>query len=682
MRQPLLSDLCRSALLLGLLLAALWLAGCEIADPELPRFDTRVALPLGEERLDIADTIDDEDYLVALADGTLGFTVDGDPDTVGLDLDLGTDFAAQTVSGDLGNFALDLAAPPPFAFTLGDLYPAAVSLDGLSVPVPGFTFTTASDPENLADLESATLAGGTLVVTVLNGLPVPVSASSGPERLLLELIDPASGGVIVALDFDPIAAGAQAQREADLAGVTLPGAIAVRLTGGSIGSGGAPVTVDAGAAIAVSAGFHDLEVSAAEAVVEAQSFTTSFLTALPDDYEIERAVIGSGAVSLSLRNEMAIPCQASVTWPQVVDLDDQPMQLVVDLEGGGSASRVADFAGYIVKAPGGSVLTELTAEVVVTSPGSDGQPVLLQADQGIQADLGAGHIEFTSVTGTVPELSFTFAPMNEEIDLPDELEGLLLTRATLVLELTNTAGLAAEADFDLVGINDSGTERNLQVQQPIEPAEAGRAAVTRIVLDETNSTIVDFLNNLPTEISLTGGVNLGGDGQSGTIRAGDYAVVNWEIVSPVEVIVESSHLYGDPEDLDLDQDARDLITDHVGAAELQLAVLNHLPVGVETRLLFGTDSETMKTAPLLAIGPVTVDAGVVDPIEHTVLEPRTSHPVINLTAAETAVLATEGLLSMLEVVLPSSEGSPVRVMTTDYVTVQGLIYLDVAVHDD
>ena len=50
---------CRAlAVLVPLVLLGFMLVGCEIADPELPRFETRVALPLGEERLDIAEIVD------------------------------------------------------------------------------------------------------------------------------------------------------------------------------------------------------------------------------------------------------------------------------------------------------------------------------------------------------------------------------------------------------------------------------------------------------------------------------------------------------------------------------------------------------------------------------------------------------------------------------------------------
>ncbi|MEZ4388673.1 MAG: hypothetical protein R3D98_14110 [Candidatus Krumholzibacteriia bacterium] len=171
----------RLVLLVGLgLLAGLGLLGCEIAEPQMPTYTTHLAIPLGTERLEIVDAVDDEDYLVALPDGSLGFAVDGDPDTVSLDLDLAADIPAQSVRGDLGNFTLDLASPPSFDFVLSDLYPAAVALDGQTVPVPGFGFTAASAPSDLADLESALLAGGLLTVTVTNGLPVPVSAPSGP----------------------------------------------------------------------------------------------------------------------------------------------------------------------------------------------------------------------------------------------------------------------------------------------------------------------------------------------------------------------------------------------------------------------------------------------------------------------------------------------------------------------
>ncbi len=656
------------------------LLGCEIAEPQLPTFTTTLALPLGVERFEIADLIDDQDHLIALDDGTLGFWISGEPATVGLDFDLGASFPSQRIVGELGTFTLDLDSGVDVSFTLAGLYPAAAGLDGATTPVPAFTFASQSGAEDIADLRRASVAAGTLTISLSNGLPVAVSAEAGPDRLVLELRDPATAIVLASVDFDPIAPGGQAQRTADLAGVELPGEVAVRLAGGSPGSGGQAVPVDAQAAIAVQASFTGLRVSEAEAIVPAQSLATAFTTPLPADYGVAHAEISEGVLSVALTNEMAIACQATVVWAAVRDPAGQPLQLIFDLPGGGHQTREVDFAGHRVLAGAGELLAELAASVTVSSPGSGGQYVLLQADQGVRADISGGRLEFASVTGTVPAMSYDLVPVLEQVDLPDELDGLTLRRASLVLELTNTASVAALASFELVGINQAGGERTLQVAQAIEAASEDRAGITRVVLDETNSAVVDFLNHLPTEISLAGRVELGGDGALVTVRQGDAATVHWEIVSPVEVVIASSQLYGATKALDLEQDTRDLIEDHLGAAEVRLQILNHLPVGVQARLLFGTDPEALKTAPLLAVGPVAVlagqtgDAGVV-------VEPRLSEPVVALTAAESRLLATAGLHSLIEVNLPSTEGDPVRIMTTDHLTVQGLVRLDVVVRD-
>lgn len=664
------------------MMVGLMLVGCEIADPEMPRYTMHLTVPLGEERLDIADVVDDEDYLVTLEDGSLGFLVEGDPDTVSFDFDLAADINPQAISGEIGNFEISVGDPVHFDFELVDLYPDAAGLDGATVPLPAFGFSSPSGAEDIADLQSATLSAGTLTVTLFNGLPVPVSALSGPDRLVLDVVDPADLRVLTSMAFDPIAPGSQAIQSVDLAGVVLPGALSVTISGGSPGSDGTPVFVDAAALITVDAAFTDLEVSAAEAVLDAQEFTTSFDTDLPDDYAVTHAVIGQGNVTLAMLNEMSIPCQTMVSWADIQDLDGQPLTLVVDLDPGAETTREVDFSGHVVRAPAGTELTVLTATVTVTSPGSGGLVVPMQADQGVQATLDGGRIEFSSVTGTVPESSYDFDPFVEELDLPDELEGLSMPQASMTLVFENSAGVTARTDLTLVGTSDDGSYNTLLVQEEIAAAGDERSTVTTIVLDDTNSSIVEFLADLPREISLTGGVSLGGDGSIGTVHWDDDVVVSWQIASPVEVVIESSRLFGDIKELDLGQDTRERLADYAGRATVELEVLNHFPVGIEVSLLFSPDSTTVKTDPLLVVGPAVIAPGIVDPATHTVTEPTTSHPTLVLSAADMQLIASETLYEVYEIVLPSTNGQAVRVLTSDYVTVSGLIDLNVNVHAD
>ncbi len=662
-------------------LAATLLGGCEVAKPELPTFTTSLALPIGDERLDLMDLVEDVDYLVALEDGGLGFTVSGDADTIALDFDLGADLPAQSLINELGTFSLGLAAPDPFAFALADLYAPAVLLDGTTTLVPPFSFTMAGDPAPVPDVASATVTEGTLLVTIDNGLPVPVSGPAAAEPVRLRLFDPAGGATLAIVDFsEEIPAGGRATGSADLAGVVLPAEVAVALQGASAGSPVTPVLVDAAATVVVAAVFSDLRVDAADAVVPAQSFTTELVVDLPADYAVLGAEVAAGAVAVTMSNDLPIPCRTLVTWPEVFTSAGANLATVLDLAPGGSAQAPIDFGGCTIVA-GGTPLTALTAVVDVTSGGSEGQSVHLQSTQAVRVEVGAGRVTFAAVTGRVPAVSFDLEPLSEEIDLPQELRGVSLNRATLALEVTNTSGVDATADLLLTGTNAEGTVASLVLQETINGYGEPTRGVTEIIRDETNSAIVDFLNNLPTAITLGGTVTAGGGGQLGTVRAGDRATLRWRITAPVEITVTSSVIHSDPEALDFDEETRDLILERAGAAQVLMELGNRLPVAVQARVLFSADTTSITTAPLLAVGPVAVAAGVVDPVTREAVGLTLSPAEINLGSAQTKLLATPGLYAVIEVLLPGTGGEPARIMTSDYVTFRGLIRLDVEVSE-
>jgi len=655
------------------------LAGCEINKPEMPTFETAVSVPLGLETILIMDAIEDEDYLVVDGNGGLSFNIEGEPDTVSFDLDLAADFDAQSVDQGLGNFELADLDPLAYTFILSDIWAPAAPLVNQPAIVPPFPIDVASAGQDLPDIDAAVLAAGTAAITVTNGLPVPVSAASGPDQIVLTLQNPADGAVLATFIFPEIPAGGADTQTADLAGVTLPGTVGVRIVGGSPGSGVSLVNVSGTDAIDVSALFTDLLVSSATAAVDAQSFTSSFSTALPADYEITQAEISSGGTVLDLTNNLPIACTASLSWPNLVDPSGTPLSRSYDLAPGSSSSHVLSFAGYRIEA-GGAPLTEIPADIVISTDGSGGAPVTMSAGDGLTANLGAGRLVFGSVTGVVPAHSVALDPIETTLDLPDELDGIQLTAATLVLELNNTADLPADLDLVLSGAAQDGSVQTLVINQQLESNAATRGT-SSIVLNEANSTIVDFINNLPERVTLTGSIVIGGDGSLGTVRPGDYAVIGYRISAPAEVIITGATLAGDPEPLDLDADTRDIIADHALGALVQTEILNHMPVAVELLILAGTDPNTVRTHPELVIGPLTVAAAQTDPVTHQVSQGVLSRPVFTLDRDAARLLSQAGLHTVIEVVLPASDGTPVRMMSTDYLEVRGMITLDVEVND-
>lgn len=667
----------RVAMLLTAALALAALAGCQVNEPAMPTFDTTLSLPLGVERLDVAEAVDSEDFLDIAPDGSLLLRVDGDPDTLSFDFDLNAEIAAQALNEGLGSFDLAPVGPLAYGFLLQDVWAPAAGASGLVTIVPAFPLAATSPDQDVPDITSATLAAGTAEVTVTNGLPVAISAATGPDQLALVLESP-DGDVFATFVFDQIGPGQSRTRTFDLAGAVMPDRLRVRLSGGSAGSGGAPVAVSGTDALDVSASFTGLVVSSATAVVGAQSFSTTFASPLPSGYEVTEAVVAAGATTLQVSNSMPVPCTATLTWDALRTTGGQPLVQQFTLAAGQSTSRAIDFAGYRL-ADGGLPLTTLDAAVVVTTPGSNGQPVTMAADDGLTANLAAATISFASVTGVVPESVVELEPSVQDIDLPDELTGLALTAARLVLELETTASLPGSVDLTLRGVSGDGTVRELNISEALELGDG--KALTEIVLDQANSGIVDFLNNLPERVTLLGQVSLGGDGALGTVRPGDTAVLRWEITAPVEVVIDDATLDSDPRALDVDADLQEKISTHAQGARAQLEVLNHLPMALQLSVLVGQDPATLDAAPVLVIGPLVVQAAVTSPTTHTVTQSVISRPSFDLTAEQARVFGLPGLVTKVVAVLPSSNGQPVRVLSTDYLEVRGLVQLDVLVDD-
>ena len=653
------------------------LAGCQVNEPAMPTFDTTLSLPLGVERLDVADAVDSEDFLDVGPDGELLLRIDGDPDTLSFDFDLTAEIAAQSLSEGLGSFDLAPVGPLAYGFLLQDVWAPAAGANGLVTVVPAFPLAATSPDQDVPDITSATIAAGTAAVTVVNGLPVPISAASGPDQLVIVLESPA-GDAFATFTFGQVAPGASLTRTFDLAGAVMPDRLRVRLAGGSPGSGGTPVAVDGTDALDVSASFTGLVVSSATAVVGAQSFSTTFASPLPSGYEVTEAVVAHGATTLQVTNSMPVPCTATLTWDALRTAGGAPLAQQFTLAAGQSLSRTIDFAGYRL-ADGGLPLTSLDAAVVVSSPGSSGQDVTMDAGDGLTASLSAASISFASVTGVVPESVVELEPSVQDIDLPDELTGLELTAARLVLRLATTATLPGRVDLTLRGVAGNGAVRELNISEALNDGDG--KALTEIVLDQANSGIVDFLNNLPERVTLLGQVSLGGDGALGTVRPGDSATFDWEITAPVEVVIDDATLDSDPRALDVDEDLREKISTHAQGARAQLEVLNHLPMAVQLSVLVGQDPEALDSNPALVIGPLLIHAAVTSPTTHTVTQSVISRPAFDLTAEQARVFGQPGLVTKIVAVLPSSNGQPVRVLSSDYVEVRGLVQLDVLVDD-
>ena|GEM_PF-1488238 len=672
--------LTRSILVRGFLVPPLLLlaAACEINSPQLPSFDTTVTMPLGLERFEMAEIIEDDDSLVIGPAGGVLFRTTGSPDTLAFDHDLAADFPAQAVRQDIGNFRLEDPDPVASEYPLTEAWAPAAGLVGLETEVPSFDFDLTSDPLDLGGIEECHLAAGDLDLTITNGWPVPLGGLADPVELLLE--DPRDGSLILAVTIDQVPAHAETTVPVTLGGLTVPGTLRVRIQGVCPGSAGTPVIVAGDEILGIAAAFTGLEAQGAVAELPAQEFLASFTTALPVDDEVLQGVIAAGDLLFDLASTLPVPVEVTITWDQVRTPDGAPLTAGATVAPGDPVRLTIPFAGCTI-GDGTTPVDSLTAHIVSRTPGSEGQAVSLTSTQGLTADLNPGVLLLASLTGCLAADSVALDPLHESIEYPEDSDGILFTSARLVIDVDNAAEIGADLDLVIMGSPQDAPPVFLDVRQRLEPARDGLVK-TRIVLDGLNSGLVDFLNMRPVVLTLTGSIETGGSGSCGTIKAGDHAVVGWELEVPLEIILGGTVVTGDAKPLDLDEDLQDSISTHAGGAVFSAEVTNHLPFALELTLLAGVDPRTIDSAPDLVIGPIVIAAPPVDPLTGLVLQSATSRPRIVLDTAAARLFGRPGLHTRMMVTLPAGDGETVRVMGTDYLEVRGVVELDVRIDED
>jgi len=300
----------------------------------------------------------------------------------------------------------------------------------------------------------------------------------------------------------------------------------------------------------------------------------------------------------------------------------------------------------------------------------------------VSAELAATTLALGEVTGLFPAHSLALEPMTQAIDVPDELDGLQLPAATLVIDLFNGTGVRADIDLLLTGRNASGETATLAATAGIAPSRDEGPTRTTILLDETNSTIAELLSILPETFTFAGVVHVGGDDEVGTIRPDDRAQVVWRADAPLRLVIEDAEVDRNPEPLDLDEDLRTSIEDHLLEAEILVEIDNHFPFGLDVLFLVGPDSISALDDPELVIGPLSVAAGVIDETTRYVSESVATQHLIALDAEQVRAFTRPSACTALRALLPGTDGQEVVLRAGDGLTARGALSLDILIEDD
>lgn len=209
--------------------------------------------------------------------------------------------------------------------------------------------------------------------------------------------------------------------------------------------------------------------------------------------------------------------------------------------------------------------------------------------------------------------------------------------------------------------------------------------MTMVTIDETNSDILGFLAARPRWMQVFGDVYVG-DGGEGTIRRTDRVWGAYTLSAPLRGRIGRITRRTDPSSFSVSADDQDLIRDNVIGASARGSVTNHLPTGLEVRLVFAGTKTGLALDPVahpdsvLALDPVVAAPGETDPTTGRVVRSRVTPLEVTIRSDQVAFFARDELYSQAVLAVWGEDAArTVEVTALDFVEVTAMLSFRVRV---
>ncbi len=653
--------------------AILVIASCDLESPQAPTFETQVTIPMSEHRISIAEIIADIEG-IEVDDDDIRLTVSGTGDPVSIDDELSVSVQGTHVDSELGPFELNEGLETEAVFTFDEIAPPG-TVEG-TYPVPPFAFAL---PERttpgLDGVSQVTFASGSLVLTVVNNLAVDLGGCVPDVEV--EIRDGVSGQTLAT--WTPpsgIPAGGSVQSVVDLAGITMSDDLRVTISGCSPGSG-TPVDVRYSDTVIVRASLDGVTAESALAEIPPQAFGTSGTTPWDDDLALTDALVSAGSASVVVGNTSPLDVDMELRFPEFTR-DGGPLGFVLRVPAASSLEATVDFAGASFASP--TDVTEAAYMVSATTSGSGGAEVFVTSEDGLAIDVSDIALEFEWVEGTPDPMEKTFGPVTETVEWPEETNGFAPAAATVVFSVASSVGAEVAGEIVITGTDADGVETTITEPATIAAGSLAAPVTTDVVLDETNSDILDVLAVFPTRIDVSGTFELGDGATPVRLERGGSLNASYQVIVPFAFAIGAASIELDPYDVQLDADIQDLLSDDASGATLTARLTNGLPFGAAAVLVFSPELETLFTSPELELEPLAAEPAEVDAVSGKTVVATDSRNVVTLGEADLQTISRPSIYLGVRIDLSESPGVVV-VSPTDELVVEAYLTLDVTVSD-
>lgn len=647
------------------LFSLLLLLSCSFDPPAAPSWETNITLPLINKTFHMDEIVSDEKHLMSDSTGQVYFDFSRDIERYTVGDKLHIDGFDENFEANVGSFQIEALESSTLSYPFTTIFSDAEAMHGVTAVIPEFLIpdVTSTFP-TFEEFSWIVIDSGTVFLNLTNGLPVWLGSD-----FVLRLIDVPSDTLIGETSFyREIAPGEVANTTVDVSGKRFSNQLKLLLAGSSSGSKGASVMIDAYSSIEITASFSTFAVREAVAKIPSIRTTSQETIAIDDSVSIETAIIQSGQLNFAIDNLLSIPGKLIY---QLSDFyrNGQPYTDSLYLSDESHSQFSIPLQGLVLRPERAEVGEQkIRVEWTFVTESSNTLVHVRNSDQFL-AQLSSSDILFSEITGILNDITIEFEPFSEDLNFSDELDSVKLVNAIIRLEIDNTINFPAHSDITIQGINDAGRTVNLQVQESILPAPEGGSRTTTIVLDKSNSNVIEFMNALPKQILVSGSVQLGDNSSPGSVEQSDYIEGSINITAPLSLSFPTQTATSDIDTLDIEEDSQETIHDRLMSGQVVARITNKMPFGAIIVAKLSTQDSTVYSKPELIIGPLDIKPAPVDAAGYT-SNASLNELTLSLTKEDLQIFENDRVFTGIEAIFPGSDGTAVHVMTSDYITIQ------------
>jgi hypothetical protein len=595
----------------------IFLSGCfeKPSEPVLPTWDVDLTVPILDKTFTLGELVEkDKTYLKVGAGNQIYYSTSEKLDATKIGDNLKISDISTSASTKLGNFEIKNPGTISASIKAYDIFPSLSSNlppGNYIVPsnAPGQTVTT--NFTAFDNFQQVTFDGGIIKVTVNNGLPVPLQF---PNGLAIYNSNDLTTPILTLFENATINANSELTATADLAGKTLPANLSLKVTVLSPGSGGQQVYLDVNQMfVTVSASLENLSIASASAKIPSQTepvvISDSFVLEPnePQPDLINEVNFKSGSMKIKVVNGIDLGLNGSITLYNFVrKSDNTSLQIPLNIGRKNSASNTLTFnlnlADYKLV---GNLTNTVDYKVEVRTEDTGNEYRTVSKNDGLSAEITLQNIVIESISGKAKPREISFEEQKIDLaglkDYREKFKGSIkFDDIQVEINLVKTAQFTFDLNLKIKGVN-TRTGKVDSIEIPLAQRRFS-GSTHRIVLNKSNSNIVNFINSfasqeLPEYLIVTGSVFLNPNYEVGRVSSSDSVYGSVSVSFPASVGISNAVFEDTSEVNELSDESKKEI-DKTNYGKLFVEIENGLGVDVRFRAkILGVTMDSLLSIP-------------------------------------------------------------------------------------